>query len=478
MKRTQKLLCLLLALVLVSGAALAVILLSPEGEEAEEDPGVSVLSLDADSVTQLGWTCGEERLSFLLEDDTWVYAGDSTFPLSTSRVESALTALCGLTASRAIEGAEDLAQYGLEEPACTVEVTAGDTTTQLLIGDETTMGGERYLSTGDGSVYLVDEGFLDHFQYGLYDLVVKETIPSMDDVVRFTVEAETQTLDLCCLEDSGLAYSDEYVWFAAASDGSYTALDTDLALDLIEQITLLSWGDCVDYKAGDEALAEYGLAEPAATVTVRYLETVEVETDLTDDDGSPIYDTQENEETFVLEIGSYTGSSCYARLAGSEMVYLIDAAICDSLLYTTADSLLPQDILLMDWDTVDSIDVTVDGAAYTVVKSVQEVTDDDGSTSEETVWTLDGEEVALTSLLSSLNFLDSAGAAPTAEPQRSAQLSFLFHRNTETFPEVELIFYQYDSTTCLVSLNGEIRLTAAREDVDGLAEDFLALLPE
>ena len=132
----------------------------------------------------------------------------------------------------------------------------------------------------------------------------------------------------------------------------------------------------------------------------------------------------------------------------------------------------------MDWDTVDSIDVTVDGATYTVVKSVQEVTDDDGSTSEETVWTLDGEEVALTSLLSSLNSLDSAGAAPTSEPQRSAQLSFLFHRNTETFPEVELIFYEYDSTTCLVSLDGEIRLTASREDVDGLAEDFLALLPE
>ena len=477
MKRTQKLLCLLLALVLVSGAALAAVLLSPEGDETEGDPGVSVLSLDADSVTQLGWTYEEESLSFLLEDDTWVYAEDSTFPLSTSRVEAALSALCDLTASRTIEEAEDLAQYGLEEPTCTVEVTAGDTTTQLLIGDETTMGGERYLSTGDGNVYLVDEGFLDNFQYGLYDLVVKETIPSMDDVVRFTVEAETQTLDLYYLEDSGLAYSDEYVWFAA-SDGTYTALDSDLTQDLIEQVTLLSWGDCVDYKAGDEALAEYGLAEPAATVTVQYIETVEVETDLTDDDGNPIYDTQENEETFVLEIGSYTGSSCYARLAGSEMVYLIDATVCDSLLYTTADSLLPQDILLMDWDTVDSIDVTVDGATYTVVKSVQEVTDDDGSTSEETVWTLDGEEVALTSLLSSLNSLDSAGAAPTSEPQRSAQLSFLFHRNTETFPEVELIFYEYDSTTCLVSLNGEIRLTAAREDVDGLAEDFLALLPE
>ena len=148
MKRTQKLLCLLLVLVLVSGAALAAVLLSPEGDETEGDPGVSVLSLDADSVTQLGWTYEEESLSFLLEDDTWVYAEDSAFPLSTSRVESALSALCDLTASRAIEGAEDLAQYGLEEPTCTVEVTAGDTTTQLLIGDETTMGGERYLSTG------------------------------------------------------------------------------------------------------------------------------------------------------------------------------------------------------------------------------------------------------------------------------------------------------------------------------------------
>ena len=43
---------------------------------------------------------------------------------------------------------------------------------------------------------------------------------------------------------------------------------------------------------------------------------------------------------------------------------------------------------------------------------------------------------------------------------------------------MELVFYQYDSSTCLVSLNGETHLLVDRADVTDLAELVAELLPE
>ena len=66
--------------------------------------------------------------------------------------------------------------------------------------------------------------------------------------------------------------------------------------------------------------------------------------------------------------------ACYARIAGSDMVYQIDGSVRDALLYTTQSELLPDEVLLMDWDTVDSIDITLDGATYHVERSTTEET--------------------------------------------------------------------------------------------------------
>lgn len=170
----------------------------------------------------------------------------------------------------------------------------------------------------------------------------------MSDLVSFTVETASGTLDIEYLEDSGLAYTDRYTWFSLA-DGEYTALDNELAEDLVSLVTGLSWGECVDYDADVKDLGDYGLDTPSVTVSVSYIETTEVETNETDEDGEPVYETREEEKTFNLELGSYSADGgCYARIAGSEMIYLIDAGVCDSLLYADTVSLLPEDVILLD----------------------------------------------------------------------------------------------------------------------------------
>ncbi len=150
--------------------------------------------------------------------------------------------------------------------------------------------------------------------------------------------------------------------------------------------------------------------------------------------------------------------ACYARIAGSDMVYQIDGSVRDALLYTTQSELLPDEVLLMDWDTVDSIDITWT-APLTMWNDLQQrKTDDDGNTSEKIIYTLNGSEIAIEDILDDLTALSSTGSGENLTPQRDAEIRFLFHRNTESFSEVELTFYQYDSTSCLVGLNSETRL--------------------
>lgn len=435
MKRGKKLLWLLLVLAVLIGATAAASLLEPES--GEEDTSTTVFSLDPDSVTELGWEYSEEIL-FTASEAGWVCAQDEAFPVDVSFLDAMLETLTEVRSSKTIEGAEDLDQYGLEVPVCVVTVTTDETYT-LAIGLETSVGGERYFSTGDGNVYLVDSGIIDSFRYGLYDVLQHQTVPEVEALTGMTVALDSGGYEITRLEDSGLAYSDEYVWFMGDK-----ALDTELTESLIAMVTNLNLSQCVDYDADD--LSVYGLDEPAAIVTIL--------------DGG--------EAAFTLEIGDAADDVCYIRLGGSKMIYQVDAELRDTILYTTYADLLPDEVLLMDWDTVESVTVTLDGEEYKLVKSIEEVSDDEGNTTEETVWKLNGEEAEFASVLTSLTAMDSNGYGTGITPECSAEISFRITRDQNE--DVELTFYQYNSTSCLVTLNGESTVTVAREDVVELVE--------
>ncbi len=474
--RSTTLLILLGVLLVLIVATAAATLLNPDNQVEEVETVYLLSDLDTDSVTGLSWTYDGETVSLTSDGESWTDADDDSFPLDESYPESMVAALAEVTVTKTIEEPAELSEYGLEEPSCTVTVTVDGEETELLIGDENTLDGGYYLSNGDGNVYIVDDSLLSTFTYSLYDLIEMETLPDLSDISRVTVDAETQTLDIYYLEDSGLAYSDEYTWFLLDGE-DYLTLDNDTTEALLDYVQSLSWASCADYNADEDELAACGLDEPAVTVTVAYTETVQVDTGETDDDGETIYETEERDATFVLEIGDYyEGDSCYARIADSQMVYLIDADVCDVLLYTGYDDLRPDDILLMDWDTVTSAEITIDDVTYTVERTTREVEDEDGEISEETVWLLDGEEVDIEDTLDDLTDLTATDSDDSATPERSAIASFTFHRNTDTYQTVTLTFYQYDSSSCLVELNGETRLFCDREDVESIADELVSIL--
>ncbi|MCD7756262.1 MAG: DUF4340 domain-containing protein [Firmicutes bacterium] len=474
MKRNQKLLIMLGALVALVCVALVLTDLDLNGEYEEETEAelIEVFSVDADDITALSWTNDDTTLSFTVTEDGWVWDDDPAFPLDSSYLESMAQTVCQIDADREIGEAEDLSEYGLDEPQCTITVTTADGSTEIWLGDESTSGGSRYLCLGDSMVYLAEDSLLDAFDYALYDMITVETIPDMSDISVFQVDALTQTLTLTYQEGSTLTYSDEYVWFAGEQ-----YLDTELTEDFVGSITGLSWLECVNYNADADALADYGLDEPTAVVTVSYTQTVETATNETDEDGNTVYTTEELEGTFCLHIGDYgDDDDCYARIEGSSMVYRIDASISDALLYTTVAELLPDEVLAMDLDTLTAIDLILDGETYHVEKSTVTVTDDDGNTSEETVWTMDDTEVDMDDILSALEDVEASGYATGLTPERSEELRLVLYRDHETYPQVELAFYQYDSSQCITQLMGQSTVFAVRSDVVSLVEAVNALI--
>ena len=179
-------------------------------------------------------------------------------------------------------------------------------------------------------MYLVGSDLMSAFTSDLYDLVQMEEIPSITQALDLSLQTESGSVHLTYQEDGGLAYSDEYVWFLE-EQGSYTALDTERTEDIMDQITMLTWLSCADYYAEEDELAQYGLDTPACVATIQYKDS----------------DTSEDLLSFTIELGQYSDGNCFARIAGSSMVYTIGGAIADALLYTERDNLLPDEVLLV-----------------------------------------------------------------------------------------------------------------------------------
>ncbi len=465
MKRGKKLLLLCLTLIVVAGAALAAVKFIPD-ETVEETETIAVYTVAAEDIDALAWDYEGESLSFDYGGSVWSYTDDADFPLQQSYLSAMTSAVSEITATKVIEAVDDLAEYGLDEPVCSITVTSGDAATTIDIGDETSLDGLRYVSVGDGNVYLVSSDLLTNFSYGLYDLVSMESLPDMSDLVSLRVERPSGTLVIDYLEDSGLAYTDRYSYFA--EDGEdYVTLGSEPAYNFIYQITGLSWSSCVNYAADDEALAACGLDSPSVTVTVDYIETTEVEINETDEDGNAITETRTEEKSLTLELGDYADDGCYARIAGSDMVYLIDASICDSLLYTSISELEPAEILLLDWDGMTGFDISLDGETYSVSMEYSEDEND-------YLYTLDGESLDFDDVLDQIEALTNEGDASDASLSLGELISLTFR--AEGWDDVELVIYSYDSSTCVAVINGEVLRFTSRTDAEEICDAVSALL--
>lgn len=445
MSRSKKLCILLGLLAAVCGATLILLQVEEQKEKIKNSEDV-ILELPWESVTALSWEQDGKTLSFH-RDETWLYDGDEAFPVSEERIRELLEQFEAFGVSFIIEDVEDYGQYGLEKPVCTIDLEAGEDSRQIQLGDYSKMDSKRYVSIGDGNVYLVNNDPLDLFDTTLNSMIDNDGIPDWDRVTELRFEGE-ETYSAVYQEDSGSTYSDQDVYFVR-KDGRDAPLDTSRVESYLWLIRSMDLNNYVSYNATEAELTRYGLDDPDLTVTVDY--TAENE----EGDGEAgtfvLHISRDLETKQAAEQAERDGqeeeelSAAYVRAGDSRIIYEISGDRYEELMAAFYDDLRHQELFWADFDEVYQIDVSLEGTDHAITS------EKDG---DERVWSYQEEELDITDFQNALLSL-RADSFTNEKPTGKEEIRFTLHLENENCPKVSVKLYRYDGDLCLAEVDGK-----------------------
>jgi len=472
MNRSKKLCVLLGVLAAVCGATLIVLQVEEQQEKIRNSEEI-ILEVPGDSVQSLSWEYEGETLAFHKED-TWLYDKDSAFPVSEERINELLEPFQAFGASFVIEDVEDYGQYGLDDPVCTIELATEEQSWQILLGDYSSMDSKRYVSIGDGNVYLVQNDPLEDFDTDLRGMIANDDTPWFGQVTEIRFSGR-ENYSAVYEENSEDTYSSDDVYFARLG-GTKEPVDTAKVESYLYTISSMKPTDYVTYNATDEDLAFYGLDTPELTVSVDY--TAE------DEDGN------EERNTFVLHVSrtaegkkaaeeaaekaekeadvpeDIEESPAYVRIGDSKIIYEISSDRYDQLMAAFYDDLRHDQLFWGELSEVQKIDVSLEGAAYTFTP------EKDG---DEYTWSYQGE------VLENDDFQDALTALTAEEftsetPAQKQEISLTICLDNENESQVSIDLYRYDGTACLAVVDGESISFVDRAAVVDLIEAVHAIV--
>ena len=468
MRKKRITLCVLLAVFAV--VSITAVLVSRHEEKVEQikNSGETILAIPADTVTALSWTNEEGTFSFT-KDETWTYDDDAAFPVDEEKINNLLAQFEDFAAAFVIDDVEDYAQYGLDEPVCTISITAGEETYTVELGDFSKMDEQRYVSIGDGKAYLVSHDPLDEFGAVLRDMILDDTIPEFDTAERIEFSGEeSYTISY---DETGTSFCADDVYF---TDGK--PLDTDNVDTFLSAIKSLSLTNYVSYNVTDKELQTFGLDESALTITLDYSSSDEDGNET--DSGTLILHLSQNpeelaayEEAVESEADEIPDVTCYARVGESQIVYQITQSEFDALTAVSYDTLRHQTLFTADFDAVTSVDVVLEGESYTFTYTPSEDKDDEDA---EGTWTYDGAEFDIYDLRTALRSL-TAVSFTDETPTGQEEISLIIHLDNEDFPTFTLTLYRYDGENCLACVDGEPVAFVSRSQTVDLVEAVRAL---
>lgn len=440
MSRSKKLCCLLGLLAAVCGATLILLQVEEQKEKIKNSEDV-ILELPWEDVTALSWEQDGKTLSFH-KDEFWLYDGDDAFPVSEERIQELLEQFEAFGVSFIIEDVEDYGQYGLDNPVCTIDLEAGEEFWQIQLGDYSKMDSKRYVSIGDGNVYLVNNDPLDLFGTTLNSMIDNDEVPYWDHVSEICFEGE-ETYSAVYQEDSGSTYSSEDVYFVK-QDGKNVPLDSsrvDSYLWLIRSMDLTNY---VSYNAAEAELVQYGLDDPDLTVTVNY--TAESE-DGDEETGAFVLHISRDLETkqAVEQAEQEETPPAYVRVGDSKIIYEISGDRYDELMAAFYDDLRHQEVFWADFGEVYQIDVSLEGTDHTITS------EKDG---DERVWSYQEEEQDITDFQNALVSL-RADSFTGEKPTGKEEIRFTLYLENENCPTVSVKLYRYDGELCLAEVDGK-----------------------
>jgi hypothetical protein len=144
-------------------------------EVTKEASAVEVLRLDKEKIKKIDIDSSASKVSLVKEGTEWKAVGENR-SLDQNIVNNLVNSLSVIIADRLIsEKADDLAQYGLKEPANSVTVILdGGEQKVILLGDKTLGGDSVYIKIKDDvKVFTVDATSVENYDATLEEIVAK-----------------------------------------------------------------------------------------------------------------------------------------------------------------------------------------------------------------------------------------------------------------------------------------------------------------
>ena len=471
MKRSERMIMLVAILGLVCAATFLLTRYEKKQEEIQNSDAV-ILALTTDTVEAVSWEFTEGALAFHKGEEGWLYDDDEAFPASEEKINDILSNFEAFGASFIIENVEDYSQYGLDDPECSIHLTAAGQSHDIKLGAFSKMDEQRYVDIGDGNVYLVSNDPLDFLPTTLSSLIRHDEAPGFENVADITFSG-SDNYTIVKTEESPNTYNSEDVYFAQL-DGAELPLDTEEITEYLNTVTGLSLLNYVTYNATEEELASRGLDTPELTVTVNYSYTDEEDDEIADTFVFHISRDPEEQAAYEAaeeaEEAELPDVSKYVRIGDSQIVYELSDVDYITLSLASYDDLRHREVIWADFETVTQLDIELEGESHSITSSPNEEAEDAGR-----VWYYEGAEVDIGRVQSTLESL-SADSFTDETPTEKEEIRLTVYLDNENFPELEIRLYRYDGSLCLAVVDGETVSLVSRSSVMDLVEAVQAIV--
>ncbi|MBQ4531056.1 MAG: DUF4340 domain-containing protein [Lachnospiraceae bacterium] len=190
MKKNKQLIIVILLLVVCVGGYFGVKAYNANQEKKEEAKTMTPVNLQVSDITSFSYVNEGETLSFERDGENWIYTGDTSIDLSEDSVEGMLEKACTLTSTNKMT-AENLSDYGFDEPTNVITLNTANDTIVIKIGMFNNILSQYYIAIGDSTeLYLVDSTVATGFDQTIDTLKV---IESTTDSAETTDTADTET---------------------------------------------------------------------------------------------------------------------------------------------------------------------------------------------------------------------------------------------------------------------------------------------
>jgi len=414
-----------------------------------------VFTVSEEDLTQITIEYEDQKVTINQVDGSWTNSEDENFPIDQEYVTTLISYFESVHASFIIEDVSDYGQYGLDNPEATLTFTTADGDKTITFGTFSTIDEKRYISVDGGNVYLIDEDILEYVSSDIDDYLDRDSINSYSQVTAITVSGDGDA-NVVYDPDGDYTYTDTYDFYYKDGE-SYKPVSESSVTSYISTLSSMDLTEYVSYSASESVLEEYGLNNPSLTITV----TGEVPTD--DEDEESV-----ESQTQTIYVSYKEGDDVgYLYFDGSSIVYAITSDTYDSLSDISYATLRPSEVVSIDWTTVKSMVVRVDGESYNVAVSYDE---DDGNT-----YTVDDEKVDFVTVTTSIDGL-SLSEVGSDYDATTEELSFDITLDDEDSTVIRVSLYQYDGDNCVVDVDGETVGLCSRSSMSNLREEITSAI--